>query len=57
MGSWDSVAGVTQSGLDDPGSNSGGGDFTYPSRPATRPADPSVQWEPGLFHGVMRVRV
>ena len=46
---WDSAVGIaTHYGLDNPGSNPGGGrDFPHLSRPALVPTHPPIEWLPG----------
>ena len=46
-----SVGIATDYGLDGPGSNPGGDEIFRPSRPALGPAQPPVQWVPGLSWG------
>ena len=43
-----SVGIATDYGLEGPGSNPGGKEIFRPSRPALGPAQPPVQWVPGL---------
>ena len=50
-GTGSSVGIVTDYGLDGPGSNPGGDEIFRPSRPAVRPTQHPVQWEPGLSRG------
>jgi hypothetical protein len=52
MGRDSSVGIATRYGLDGPGIESlWGRDIPHPFRPALGPAQPLVQWEPGLFPG------
>jgi hypothetical protein len=57
VGQDSSVGVATRYGLDGPGIESRWRrDFPHPSRPAVWPAQPPVQWVPGLFPRVKRPR-
>ena len=55
-GSGSSVGIATDYGLDGPRSNPGEDEIFRPSRPALGPAQPPVQWAPGLSRGKVRPR-